>query len=193
MMPSIFDEQFEFLQKAQIPVAMLSVLLAIPRTPLYKRLEAEGRLLPEMTAGPILPIDLEHDEHLHWEGTDGRTNFRPLRLTMDELQQGQKESLPEALLSGGVPEAADRQLAAVWKRRLPSGAHPLGAVVEFPPIWRRHNWRQGPRARRFFWGSLWTTLRHSPRSLIPINMQLGMYEHFAQVHCRGMVVEPLDV
>ena len=86
----IFDEQFEFLQKAQIPVAMLSVLLAIPGTPLYKRLEAEGRLLPEMTAGPTLPLDLEHDEHLHWEGTDGRTNFRPLRLTVEELQQGQK-------------------------------------------------------------------------------------------------------
>ena len=37
-----------------------------------------------------MPLDLEHDEHLHWEGTDGRTNFRPLRLTMEELQQGQK-------------------------------------------------------------------------------------------------------
>src|SRR6516225_4170240 len=87
---SIFDEQFEFLENAQIPVAMLSVLLAIPRTPLYKRLEAEGRLLPELTARPILPLDLEHDEHLHWEGTDGRTNFRPLRLTMEELRHGQK-------------------------------------------------------------------------------------------------------
>src|SRR5262249_12857687 len=60
---SIFDEQFEFLEKAQIPVAMLSVLLAIPGTPLYKRLEAEGRLLPELTARPVLPLDLEHDEH----------------------------------------------------------------------------------------------------------------------------------
>src|SRR5262249_27669669 len=43
--PSIFDEQYEFLQAAQIPIVMLSVLLAVPKTPLYDRLKAEGRLL----------------------------------------------------------------------------------------------------------------------------------------------------
>src|SRR5207248_155685 len=41
---SIFDEQYEFLQEAQIPTVMLSLLLAVPKTPLYKRLEAAGRL-----------------------------------------------------------------------------------------------------------------------------------------------------
>src|SRR5262249_32628082 len=41
---TIFDEQYEFLQAAQIPVVMLSVLLAVPKTPLYQRLEAPGRL-----------------------------------------------------------------------------------------------------------------------------------------------------
>ncbi len=108
----IFDEQFEFLQSAQIPVAMLSVLLAIPGTPLYKRLEAEGRLLPEMTERPTLPLDLEHDEHLHWEGTDGRTNFRPLRLTVEELQHGQKR-LYQRLYS---PAAFQRRLIGNLQR-----------------------------------------------------------------------------
>jgi hypothetical protein len=67
----------------------MSVLRTIPKTPLYKRLQAEGRMLMP-TEGPTLPLDLDHDEHLHWEGTDGRTNFRPLHLTMEELQQGQR-------------------------------------------------------------------------------------------------------
>src|SRR5439155_9214413 len=40
----IFQEQYRFLQEAQIPTVMLSVLLAVPQTPLYKRLEAAGRL-----------------------------------------------------------------------------------------------------------------------------------------------------
>ena len=185
----IFDEQYEFLQKAQIPVAMLSVLLAIPRTPLYKRLEAEGRLLPEMTAGPTLPLDLEHDEHLHWEGTDGRTNFQPLRLTMEELQQGQKR-LYQRLYS---PSACQNRLIGNLQRfdnvRFRPGRIRWDLLSSFLQL-ARHNWRQGPRARRFFWGSLWTTLRHSPRSLVPINMQLGMYEHFAQVHAEAWSWSP---
>ena len=53
-------------------------------------------------------------------------------------------------------------------------------------------WRQGPRARRFFRGSQWTTLRHSSRSLVSINMQLGMYERFAQVHAKAWSWNPWE-
>jgi radical SAM superfamily enzyme YgiQ (UPF0313 family) len=187
----IFDEQFEFLQKAQIPVAMLSVLLAIPGTPLHKRLETEGRLLPEMTAGPTLPLNLDHDEHLHWEGTDGRTNFRPLRLTAEELQQGQKR-LYQRLYS---PAAFQGRLIGNLQRFENVRFRPerirwelLSGFLQLA----RHNWRQGPRARRFFWGSLWAALRHSPRSIIPVNMQLGMYEHFAQIHAKAWSWNPWE-
>ena len=40
----IFDDQYAFLQEAGIPIAMLGLLQAIPRTPLYERLERAGRL-----------------------------------------------------------------------------------------------------------------------------------------------------
>jgi len=40
----IFDDQYEFLQAAGIPIVMLGLLQAIPRTPLYERLERAGRL-----------------------------------------------------------------------------------------------------------------------------------------------------
>ncbi len=40
----IFDDQFAFLQSAGIPIVMLGLLQAIPRTPLYERLEKVGRL-----------------------------------------------------------------------------------------------------------------------------------------------------
>jgi radical SAM superfamily enzyme YgiQ (UPF0313 family) len=188
---SIFEEQYQFLQKAQIPVAMLSVLLAIPRTPLYKRLQAEGRLLPEMNMAPILPQDLDHDAHNHWEGTDGRTNFQPLRLTMEELQQGQKW-LYQKLYSPGAFQ--DRLLGNLGRfgnvrfRPEPLRWELLSSFLQV--AW--HNWRHGPRARRFFWRTLFTTLRHSPRSLVPISMQLGMYEHFAQVHADAWGWNPWD-
>ncbi len=44
---SIFDKQYEFITKSGIQSAMIGLLTAIPKTPLYERLEAEGRLILE--------------------------------------------------------------------------------------------------------------------------------------------------
>jgi radical SAM superfamily enzyme YgiQ (UPF0313 family) len=44
---SIFDEQLRFIQDARIPVSMTGMLQALPKTPLYDRVEKEGRLLAE--------------------------------------------------------------------------------------------------------------------------------------------------
>jgi hopanoid C-2 methylase len=41
------DKAIRFIQKANIPIVGLNVLYALPRTPLWRRLEAEGRLLPD--------------------------------------------------------------------------------------------------------------------------------------------------
>ena len=57
---------------------MLSVLLAVPKTPLYARLEAEGRLV----AG-------DHDDWSHYVGTAGTANFHPLHMTREELKRRQ--------------------------------------------------------------------------------------------------------
>jgi radical SAM superfamily enzyme YgiQ (UPF0313 family) len=45
--PSIFDEQFRFIQEARIPVSMTGMLNAVPKTPLYQRLKQAGRLIAE--------------------------------------------------------------------------------------------------------------------------------------------------
>ncbi len=45
--PSIFDEQFRFIQDARIPVSMTGMLNAVPKTPLYQRLKQAGRLIAE--------------------------------------------------------------------------------------------------------------------------------------------------
>jgi radical SAM superfamily enzyme YgiQ (UPF0313 family) len=186
---NIFQEQYDFIQKAQIPVVMLSVLLAIPKTPLYARLKREGRLLPEMTQSPKLPLDLDQDQHLHWEGTDGRTNFQPLRMTMHELREGQKR-LYQKLFS---PDAFQERLLGNLSRFDKVGIRPEGVRWELLSSFVNlawHNWRQGPRARKLFWRSLGTTLRHSPRSLSQMAMHLGMYEHFAQVHAKAWSWNP---
>jgi radical SAM superfamily enzyme YgiQ (UPF0313 family) len=45
--PSIFAEQFDFIQDAHIPVSMTGMLNAMPKTPLYKRLADAGRLIAQ--------------------------------------------------------------------------------------------------------------------------------------------------
>ena len=46
--PDSFNRMIRFIQGAAIPYAMVGILAALPNTPLYKRLEREGRLRPEV-------------------------------------------------------------------------------------------------------------------------------------------------
>jgi radical SAM superfamily enzyme YgiQ (UPF0313 family) len=47
----IFNRQIEFITQAAIPNAMVGLLVALPGTPLYKRLQETGRLKPDEYAG----------------------------------------------------------------------------------------------------------------------------------------------
>jgi len=44
---TIFHEQLRFIQEARIPVSMTGLLQALPKTPLYERVQREGRLVEE--------------------------------------------------------------------------------------------------------------------------------------------------
>ncbi len=67
--PTIFRAQREFLKEARVLHAMVGMLAAIPKTPLYARLQAEGRL--------------DFDD----EPAFG-TNVVPLGMSRDELRDG---------------------------------------------------------------------------------------------------------
>ena len=47
------QRQFEFIQKSGIVIAMVGLLTALPKTRLYRRLAAEGRLLHESTGNNV--------------------------------------------------------------------------------------------------------------------------------------------
>jgi radical SAM superfamily enzyme YgiQ (UPF0313 family) len=71
---AIFDEQVEFINAAKIPLPLPSMLGALPATPLYERMRAEGRLIPE------------HE----FQGNSYFTNIVPKQFTMDGLERGYK-------------------------------------------------------------------------------------------------------
>jgi radical SAM superfamily enzyme YgiQ (UPF0313 family) len=68
---TVFERQYAFLQKARIVGAMAGMLSAIPKTPLYARLEAEGRLDNAAADDPNIA-----------------TNVIPLRMSVETLRDG---------------------------------------------------------------------------------------------------------
>lgn len=71
---AIFDEQVDFINAAKIPLPLPSMLGALPATPLYDRMLAEGRVIPE------------HE----FQGNSYFTNIVPKQFTMEGLEQGYK-------------------------------------------------------------------------------------------------------
>jgi radical SAM superfamily enzyme YgiQ (UPF0313 family) len=71
---TIFQQQIDFIQETGIVTAMVGLLNALPHTPLWHRLNDEGRLLKETTG----------------ENTDGSLNFSPLMGAKDLIEGYQK-------------------------------------------------------------------------------------------------------
>ncbi|MGZ8851282.1 MAG: DUF4070 domain-containing protein, partial [Thermoanaerobaculia bacterium] len=87
-----FDHQHKFITNSGIQMAMVGMLTALPRTPLYKRLEADGRLLEG---------DATDNTRLY-------TNVVPKSMTMDEMRTGYQELYGRLLSDRGI---ANRILA----------------------------------------------------------------------------------
>ncbi len=70
---STFGRQYEFITRSGIQTAMIGLLHAMPRTPLYERLHAAGRLREADSGGDNTKLD---------------TNVEPLNMSRDELIEG---------------------------------------------------------------------------------------------------------
>jgi radical SAM superfamily enzyme YgiQ (UPF0313 family) len=68
-----FDRQYQFIMDSGIQAAMIGLLIALPKTPLYKRLEKEGRIIPEANDA---------------DNTTLGTNFLPKQMGYDEMVSG---------------------------------------------------------------------------------------------------------
>jgi radical SAM superfamily enzyme YgiQ (UPF0313 family) len=138
------DRIIEFIRLSNIPVLTINILYALPKTPLWRRLEAEGRLL---------------------DGGDGRQSNIRFRLPYDTVVDMWRRCItaayePDALYARfaynqratfgnrkAYPTSPER---ASW-RNMRMGFALLGRVI----------WRIGVRAhyRRTFWRMAWPALR----------------------------------
>jgi Domain of unknown function (DUF4070) len=168
---AIFDEQYEFCQKAQIPIIMNSTLNASPRTPLAQRLKAEGRLLsPDWT-----------DDDFSHQVRPGATNFRPLRMTTDELTRGQRDLIRRLYAPEAFRERTLGNLGRFAQSRFRPQSVSRGELTAFFRLAGFFH-RQGGTARRFFWRALWSTFRSQPRNYMTVVTLLGKYSHILQLN-----------
>jgi radical SAM superfamily enzyme YgiQ (UPF0313 family) len=143
-----FDRQREFIMAAGIQSAMVGLLHALPRTPLYERLERAGRLrAPEA----------------HCDNTQAGTNIVPLQMDYDAMVARYAEIYGALLTDAAIAERVRN------KRRYLRDALYAG---DFTPretrhiVWRlltRGVLRGGPRRWLAFARSLpWTSPRDLP-------------------------------
>jgi radical SAM superfamily enzyme YgiQ (UPF0313 family) len=178
--PSIFEEQYEFLQAAQIPIVLVNALEAVPKTPLYDRLKAEGRL---RNGHP------DADDTARYKSGVGMTNFRPRHMTGGELKAG-LERLFQKLYA---PEAFAERLLGNLSRFRSVTFRPERLRAEYLSVAGRlvrYYWGKGRSARKFFWGCLWRALRRAPRVVGQVVIYLGMYVHFSEVHRLALAWDP---
>ncbi len=155
---SIFEEQFQFIQDARIPVSMTGLLNALPQTPLHHRLAAEGRLDSEYTGDQFV-----------------FSNVLPAGMSRLELYQGY-ERLLERLYDYG--NYRTRAMAFILehgegiKARIASGPEEVGVFLR--TLWSCVL-RAGPRRA-------WMTLRMLGETLVRRPSAFRRAVSFALMH-----------
>ena len=94
----IFDRQIEFIQQGRIAFSMSGMLSAIPKTPLYDRLAADGRL------------DLA-------DTCEYGTNVVPLLMSREELRDGYVRVLERALSNPRLTSTAPKPCSSIRRSR----------------------------------------------------------------------------
>lgn len=152
---SIFERQREFIERAGIAWAMVGMLQAPPTTPLYDRMRAEGRLIPDSDA----------------ISNFSAPNFRTV-MPLPTLLHGLSGLLADLYRPGAYFKRALRSLEA-WKTKS-SQQLPDSPGLKDLRLLARSMWTQGVKSgyRRAYWGFLGTLVRRYRNN--PLKMWMGL-------------------
>lgn len=141
--PETADHIIEFIRASQIPVLTINLLYALPKTPLWRRLEAEGRLLPDDGRESNIVFKLPYDTVLDMWLRCITTAYEPAAVYA-RFAHNQAHTFPNRL---AFPRNPRRES---WRNVL-DGCAILARVI----------WRIGVRGdyRRTFWRMALPALR----------------------------------
>ncbi len=140
-----FERQHRFIVDAGIQVAMVGLLTALPRTPLYERLEREGRLRHDIMPG---------------DNTRAQTNVMPAAMSYDTMIAGYKALYHRLFSDAGIARRIRNKAAHLRPGR--RSRKPMASVSQLRMLGRilaRGIAPGGPR--RWLW--FLATLHCSPR------------------------------
>ncbi len=170
---SIFKSQIDFIQKSGIVTAMVGVLMAPPRTRLYKRLKRENRLLVCGT----------------WTGdnTDGSTNFIP-KMGYEALARGYRYIVDTIY----APRQYYERIRTFLREYRPSNKGKLKISLIYLVALIRSMWVLGveEKGRIHYWKLFVWTLLKKPKSF-PLSMMLAVQGFHYRKVARKVRVSPI--
>lgn len=161
---NIFDEHYDFLQRAGVVFPMLNVLGAMPKTPLFERMKGDGRLLTNR--GELL------------------TNIQPVCMSYEDLEKNYIELIKRVHSYEAVKERHLRCLQYMKNVRFPTDLqkpHPRNWLRLFKML-SYYLTNENPERRKFFIDVMVGTLKQTPQawvhSLRLLTLYIHMYHHF---------------
>jgi radical SAM superfamily enzyme YgiQ (UPF0313 family) len=134
--PDVFEKTVAWIEANRLECATFHILTPYPGTPLFARLEAEGRLL-----------------HKDWGRYDtGHVVFRPRQMTVEQLADGYAWSY-RRLFSH----------ASIWRRR-PAAVNAVLPYLAMAYLYKRSNWLWRLLIRRRLTAAVWRPLLAWSRS-----------------------------
>ncbi len=178
--PDIFQRQLEFATQAAIPITSVGLLVAPAATPLYDRIQKEGRLVADGSEMAAMP----------WS-----TNIVPKRMTQEQLLNGIKwlaNNLysPEALgertadFIQRLAKRDDPRSRASWPRHRPTVSQ---AHLDSRKLVRRLSW-SGPKELKML-ARMARALVTRPQAFDLIGGILLQYQQIRHMYAEGQFWE----
>lgn len=158
----IFESQIKFIQEVGIVTAMVGVLTALPKTRLWHRLKAEGRLLKDSSGG----------------NTDGIINFTP-KMGMEKLSRGYKKIIATIY----SPKHYFKRINTFLKNYNPKVKNKMKLSIHLLLAFFKSMWSIGivSKARFYYWKLLIKTLFTKIR-VFPLAVEHAIcWKHFSIV------------
>ena len=161
---SVFEDIYRFLEDAAIPIASLGVLNAPKGTPLYERLEKEGRLLGE-------------DWYGEWHAY---TNIIPKNMTRTELLARHRRLFQKIYDPKGFQQRFRQWLQRVdfFNGSYKNKKNELTNYIRLLHLLSYITFRANPKLRGFFLRNITWSLIHHPKLTRRAITLLGYYRHY---------------
>jgi radical SAM superfamily enzyme YgiQ (UPF0313 family) len=134
-----FERQYRFIMASGIQIAMVGLLTALPRTPLYERLQHERRLLPEAREG---------------DNTRVGTNFVPHQMPYDAMVTGYVELWQRLTCDASISERILAKTRYLSRPRYVSGDSLAGRLAMLARFVLHGLLARGPRRWFHFFRSV---------------------------------------